>query len=66
MRLGLRSSVQRNVRSCTWGKTNPKDYFIAEKKIGVTECERDLDVLFWPDGTWQEQVYSAALKPPGF
>ena len=26
-------------------QTNPEDYFIAGKKAGVTECERDLSVL---------------------
>ena len=31
-------------------QTNPEDYFIAEKKIGVTECERDLGVLVPSDG----------------
>ena len=34
-----------------WKQTIPKDYFIAEKKIGVTECERDLGVLVSFDGT---------------
>ena len=33
-----------------------------EKKIGVTECERDLGVLVSSDGTWHEQVNSAASK----
>ena len=26
-------------------QSSPKDYFIAEKKLRVTECERDLGVL---------------------
>ena len=43
-------------------QSNPKDYFIAEKKLGVTECERDLGVLVSSDGTWHEQVSSSASK----
>ena len=27
-------------------QSNPKDYFIAEKKLVVTECERDLGVSY--------------------
>ena len=30
---------------------NPADYFIAGKKIGITECEIDLGVLVSSDGT---------------
>ena len=30
---------------------SPENYFIAGKKIGVTECERDLGVLISSDGT---------------
>ena len=43
-------------------QTNPEDYFIAGKKLGVTECERDLGVLVSSDGTWHEQVITAASK----
>ena len=43
-------------------ETNPEDYFIAGKKLSVTECERDLGVLVSSDGTWHEQVNSAASK----
>ena len=43
-------------------QSNPKDYFIAEKKQGVTECERDLGVLVSSDGMWHEQVSSLASK----
>ena len=35
-------------------QTNPEDFFIAGKKIGVSECERDLCVLVSSDGTWHE------------
>ena len=41
---------------------SPKGYFIAEKKLGVTECEKDLDFLISSDGTGHEQVNSAASK----
>ena len=41
---------------------NPEDYLIARKKIGLTVCERDLGVLISSDGTWHEQVSSAASK----
>ena len=63
----MQSDINRIVRWCeTWymelgpekckvmhlGKqSNPEDYFIAEKKTGVTECERDLAVLVSSDGT---------------
>ena len=40
--------------------TNPDDYFIAGKKIGVTE--RVLGVLVSSNGTWHEQINSAASK----
>ena len=43
-------------------QTNPKDYFIEGKKVGVTDCERDLGVLVSFDGTWHEQVNPAASK----
>ena len=43
-------------------QTNPENYFIAGKKIGVTECVRDLDFLSSSDGTWHEQVNSGASK----
>ena len=36
-------------------QSSPKDYFIAEIKLGVTECERGLGVLVSSDGTCQEQ-----------
>ena len=36
------------------------NYFIAGKKIDVTECERDLGVLVSSDGTWDEHDNSAA------
>ena len=35
---------------------------LQEKKIDVTEFERDLGVLVWFDGTWHEQVSSTASK----
>ena len=40
----------------------PKFYIIAEKKLGVTECERDLGVLVTSEGSWHEQVNSAASE----
>ena len=40
---------------------DPKEYFIADRKLG-TDCERDLRVLVSSDGTWHEQVCSAASK----
>ena len=43
-------------------QTNPEDYFIAGKKLGVTECERDLGALVLSDGKWHEQDNSAASK----
>ena len=43
-------------------QTNPADYSIEVKKIGVTECERDLGVLVSSYGTWHEQVNSVASK----
>ena len=39
-----------------------EDYFIAEKKLSVTECKKNLSVLISSDGTWYEQVDSAASK----
>ena len=42
-------------------QTNPEDYFIAGKKIGVTECERDLGVLV-SSGTRHEQVNLGLIK----
>ena len=46
-----------------WRKqSNPEDYFIEGKNKGVTECEIDLVVLVYSDGTWHEQVNSAASK----
>ena len=42
--------------------TNPEDYFIEGKKIGVIECERDSGVLISSYGTWHEQWNSAASK----
>ena len=47
-------------------QTNPEDYLIAGKKIGVTVCVRDLGVLVSSDGTWHEQVNSAASKANRF
>jgi hypothetical protein len=41
---------------------DPKDYLIAGRKLGTTDCERDLGVLVSSDGTWHEQVCSAASK----
>ena len=35
-------------------QTNPEEFFIAGKKIGVTECERYLGVLVSSDGTCHE------------
>ena len=32
-------------------QSNPEDYFIAGKNIGVTEYERDLGVLVLANGT---------------
>ena len=44
-------------------QTNPEDYFIAGKKLSITECERDLGVRgVSSDGTWDEHVNSAASK----
>ena len=43
-------------------QTNSEDFLIAGKKIGVTECERDLGVLVSSDGTCHEQFNSAASK----
>ena len=43
-------------------QTKPEDYFIAGKKIGLTECERDLGVLASSDGKWHKQVNSTASK----
>ena len=43
-------------------QTNPEDDFIAGKKIGVTECEKDLGVIVSSDDTWHKQVNSAASK----
>ena len=43
-------------------QSSPKDYFIGEKKLGVTECERDLGVLVSSNVTWHVQVNSAAFK----
>ena len=43
-------------------QSNPEDNFIAGKNKGVKECERDLGVLVSSDGTWHEQVNSAASK----
>ena len=64
-RLGLWNFVWKNANSCIWvnkGLFSPKDYFIAEIKLGFTECERDLGVLVSYDGTWHEQVNSEASK----
>ena len=41
-------------------QSNSEDYFIAENKLSVTECEKDLDVLVSTDDTYHEQVNSAA------
>ena len=43
-------------------QTNPNDYFIARKKQGITDCERDFGVLVSSDGTWHEQTNSSALN----
>ena len=43
-------------------QSNPEDYFIAGKKLSVTECERDLGILVSADSTWHGQVNSAASK----
>ena len=43
-------------------QTNPEDFFIAGKKLGITECERDLDVLVSSNGTCHEQFFTAASK----
>ena len=58
---GMQSYINRVVKRCeAWSmevspkkckvmnlgkQSNPEDYFTAELKIGVTECERDLGVL---------------------
>ena len=34
-----------------WKQTNPEDYFIAGKKLCVTECKKDLRVLVSFDST---------------
>ena len=41
---------------------DPKDYIIAGRKLGTTDCERDLGILVSSDGTWHELIYSAASK----
>ena len=42
---------------------NPEEYFIAEKNIIVTECQRDFSVLVSSDdGTWYEQVKYTSSK----
>ena len=38
-----------------------KDYFIAGKKLSITDCERDLGVLVSSNGTWHKQINSAAF-----
>ena len=43
-------------------QSSPDDYFIAGNKLRVTECERDFGILVSSDGTWYEQVDSAASK----
>ena len=43
-------------------QTNPEEFFIAGKKIGLTECERDLGILVSSDRTCHEQFNSAASK----
>ena len=42
--------------------SNPEDYFIAGKNKVVTECVSDLGVRVSSDGTWHEQINSAASK----
>ena len=43
-------------------QNNSKKYFTADRKLGTTECERDLGVLVSSDGTYHEQLCSAASK----
>ena len=44
---------------------NPEDYFMAGKKMGVTESKGDLSFLVSFDGTWNEQINSAASRANG-
>ena len=59
-------SMELNSESCKimhlGRQSSPEEYFIEEKKLSVTEYERDLDVLVSSDGTWHKQVNSAATK----
>ena len=43
-------------------QNDPRDYFIANRKLGTTDCEMGLRVLVSSDGTWHKQVCSAASK----
>ena len=55
--------MSREMKGHTLRETeNPEDYFIAEKNIDDTECERDLKVFVSSDGTYHEHVNSATLK----
>ena len=63
MRLGLWSQVQKNVSVMHVKGNNQTQRIISlQEKVAVAECERNLNFLVSSDGTWYEQVNSAASK----
>ena len=39
---------------------NPKSYFVAEKRVDITKCEKNLGVIISAEGRLYEQVCAAA------